>query len=98
MKEQRFLEFWNKKKKRGVVKFCLIDGLLLWGVTTGLTVFLINIFLFSAPTTLEYFLKNLLSFAFGGGIFWGPLTWYFNEKKFIKLCNRDLSIKHLINN
>lgn len=98
MKEQKFLEFWSKKKRPGFLKYCLRDGLLQWGVMTGILFFFLNNFLHDYAFTWEKLLRNVLIFSVVGGIFYGPLTWYFNEKKFIKLSNKDLRINHLIDN
>lgn len=102
MKNRLFLEFWRKKKREGFFKFCIINSLLFWGIPSGILVSLIKYFIEENPPYFslakEKFLKDIIIFSFAGVVFYGPLRWLLNERKFNRLSSRDFRINHLIKN
>lgn len=82
-------EIWAEKRKRGIVRYLFIDGILIFGGPFAVVMQILGIFLlrdegqaigqyFTATRTWTTFLLHGTLF----GLVMGFITWYRNEKAF----------------
>jgi len=89
---QKQLAWWSQIRRKGLLRFMVLHGVILWG---GLT-----LALWLAPTWLfasrEYFARTFLSQPFFllaavalGGLLFGLLVWHFNEQRYKHSLEKD---------
>lgn len=82
-------DIWAEKRKRGLVRFLLIDGILISGGPFAVVMQIIGVFLLrdENQTIGQYFTSNRtwITFLLHGtlfGLIMGFINWYRNEKAF----------------
>ena len=78
--DQRFLEYWQKRRQQGAVKFSLITGL-----TYGIFVIVFSkVFAWNWHFTQKDIGYGVLSLLIGVTIL-GPFIWWYRERRYKKL-------------
>ena len=82
-------EIWVEKRKRGLMRFLLIDGILISGGTFAVVMQILGVFLLrdESQTIGQYFTstRTWITFLLHGtlfGLVMGFINWYRNEKAF----------------
>jgi hypothetical protein len=75
---------WEKMRKKGFLRFVLVNGVLYWGVLTGL---FFAIAMSAIDSQRDPFLRtlclSLVAFPIGG-VFWGLFVWFWTERKYLR--------------
>lgn len=90
-RQKRTLSFLDRKLQKPFWKFILIDGILLWGIPTGLIVFFLNYFLIGKserPFSVNSLLLSIVVFAFGG-VLYGAIVRISYKKEYAKLRQKE---------
>ena len=83
MKEKEF-SAWSETRKKGKLKFTLVNGLLAWGVPMFIIMtFVANDAFDDSGIILSYVLINAVAWTVGGLLF-GIATWFYSERKYRK--------------
>ena len=80
------MEKWKKTRSKGKKKFIIQNGVLGWGLTTGIFWSIIMNYTSesnSFPNFISLLIPALILFSIGG-YFWGILVWNITEKKYQK--------------
>jgi len=86
--EKRFIEYWQKKREQGAVKFSLITG-----VTYGLFVLVFSkVFAWDWTFTQKDLSYGIISLLIGIMAL-GPFMWWHRERKYKKIIEQSKSAK-----
>ena len=87
--EQRIREHWPVIRARGFARFVLVRGLLTYGgiMATAIAV-MVTLTLGTAHPRLPMLLGIAIPLCAIGGLLWGALTWWVNERLFRSLTSR----------
>ncbi|MES2108593.1 MAG: hypothetical protein V4577_07595 [Bacteroidota bacterium] len=84
-----FIITWKNKKRDGILKYCLMNGVLLMGMVlamvVGLITFLIQPSFFGTPINFVDFIEFTYPIGALLGFTLSILSWSLNERKFIHL-------------
>lgn len=91
MKDKEFHE-WSKIRKKGKINFILKYGMLLYGVSTGILLYILELILdqkFSLTLFTQYtfyrdMIAQVIAYSIIAGPLYGILMWIFNEKRWKK--------------
>ena len=72
----------QKTIAKGKIRFIVVDGMLGWGLLTGI-LFSLSIHFFGSPMDANAIVLSLILFAFGG-VIWGHFVWVGLEKALAK--------------
>ena len=78
----------DKTINQGRLRYILVDGVLFWGVGTGILFCLLQHFT-GTPQTASSVAQSLILFPIGG-VFWGAATWSVLKKQYSKISNNEL--------
>lgn len=90
---ENFIGKWKKQRAKGIIKFDLIHGVAVWGVTTAILFSLVMPLI--EKQELSYFasfieqLKTAIIVFPLGGIVFGLWTWVWNEKIYQKQIEKN---------
>jgi hypothetical protein len=90
-RNKKSLYKWELKRKKGKLRYILIEGLTGWGGTIFI-LSLIFLFLFDSPNKIDILLSFLFSLSIGG--LWSEILW--NKKE--KLYHSENEDKDILNN
>ncbi|MEM7784733.1 MAG: hypothetical protein AAF623_15390 [Planctomycetota bacterium] len=82
MKEKQFKK-WTETRKRGMIYFVVVYGVLAWGLGTGILWSLLTSMMSGWEGTSLRFTLGLIFFPIGGILF-GVLMWFILEKQYKK--------------
>jgi hypothetical protein len=72
---------WEKTRKRGQTFFVLVNGVLMWGVVTGVLFSVVFPLMTPDARFRDVWPMAVPMFA-GGGVFWGFIVWSINERQY----------------
>lgn len=87
--EQRIRERWPVIRARGFARFVLVRGLLAYGGIMAMVVaVMVTLTLGTQHPRLPMLLGLAIPLCAIGGLLWGTLTWWVNERLFRSLTSR----------
>jgi hypothetical protein len=88
--DEDFIRKWEKMRRRGRLWFVIVWGVLFWGGLMAVTMTFLQL-IFGGPEGFHFIvLFNFIGFPIGG-IFFGLITYYFNDKKYQKLMRERVT-------
>ena len=86
--ERRIRERWPAIRARGFVRFVLVRGLLAYGGIMAVAIaVMVTLTLGASHPRLPILLGIALPLCAAGGLLWGALTWWINERLFRSLTS-----------
>lgn len=74
---------WEATRRKGLLRFVLLAGVLGWGVSVAVLWSLLMSALMHAGSFLGWFGRAIILFPIGG-VFWALAVWYLTERKYAR--------------